>query len=101
MEVAQVEPAPPALRWLQQTVSGDHLRPWSAHQATQSLTSRDAGSGFRIWVPRARYSFSTSFWRLMTQLAGGTPCFSQSATKRASTIGPIELPSVPTRLTLS
>ena len=62
--VAIEEPAPPALMWLTQTVIGDQWAAFFAHHSTGSTARRAAGSGGRICVPRAMYSFSGSFCRL-------------------------------------
>ena len=55
-----------------------------AQCAITSAASRTLGPGGKMYVPRATYSFNTSFWTVPRSFSAGTPCFSPAATYIAS-----------------
>ena len=44
-----------------------------------SVMSRSDGVGGKMCVPRAMYSFSTSFWIVPVSLSAATPCLAPTA----------------------
>lgn len=44
-----------------------------------SAISRSEGLGGKMYVPRAMYSFSTSFWIVPVSRSAGTPCSSPTS----------------------
>ena len=44
-----------------------------------SVTTRRLGVGGKMYVPRAMYSLSTSFWMVPRNCAGSTPCSSPTS----------------------
>ena len=44
-----------------------------------SAISRRDGFGGKMYVPRAMYSYSTSFWIVPVSLSAGTPCSSATS----------------------
>ena len=44
-----------------------------------SAVSRSEGWGGKMYVPRAMYSLSTSFWIVPVSLSAGTPCSSATS----------------------
>ena len=49
-----------------------------------SAASRTLAAGGKMYVPRATYSLSTSFWTVPFSFSGPTPCFSAAAMYIAS-----------------
>ena len=59
--------------------------------STRSPTSLIDGSGGKIQVPRAMYSFRMSFWIVPRSFFGSTPCFFPTRTYIARMIGAVAL----------
>src|SRR4030042_3009871 len=59
--------------------------------STRSPTSLIEGSGGKIQVPRAMYSFKISFWIVPRSFLGSTPCFFATRTYIARMIGAVAL----------
>ena len=55
-----------------------------AQNAIKSAARRNDGPGGKMYVPRATYSLSTSFWIVPRSAERGTPCSSATATYMAS-----------------
>ena len=86
-----MELAPHSAMCVPETLIGLNFGTCRAQNSTMSPVIFSDASGGKIHIPRAMYSFSTSFWTVPRSCSIGTPCFSAAAIYMAMMMAAVAL----------